>query len=73
VLEPQQSPLNNKDVELLEWVQRRAVKMISGLAHLSSEDRLRELSTFSLGKRWLWEDLAVAFQYIKGAYEQEGD
>jgi len=36
------SPQHNKDMELLEWVQRRATKMIRGMEHLSYEERLRE-------------------------------
>ncbi|KAK4818784.1 LOW QUALITY PROTEIN: hypothetical protein QYF61_019130 [Mycteria americana] len=66
-------PQHKKDMDLLEWVQRRATKMITGLEQLSCEDGLRELRLFRLEKRKLWEHLRAAFQYLKGAYRKDGE
>jgi len=62
-------PQHRKDVELLDWVQRKLSKMLAGLEHLAYEERLREMDLFSLEKRRLLADYLVAFQCIKKAYK----
>ena len=57
---------HRRDAELLGQVQRRAMKMIRGLEHLSYEDRQRELGLFNLKKRRLQGSLTASFQYLKG-------
>ena len=55
-------PWNKKDTKTLEWAQRRATQMIEELECLSYEERLRELSLFSLEKRIFQGGLIAAFQ-----------
>lgn len=52
-------------MELLEWVCRRAIKVIKGLDHLSYKDRLRELGLFRLRKKQLRGDFINVSKHLK--------
>lgn len=58
VLHPDLKPQHGKDVKLLERVQRRVVKMIRELGHLSYKDRMRKMGLFMEG-RILWAAASV--------------
>ena len=53
------APPYRRDVDIVERVQRRAVKMTKGLEHLTYEKRLRNMGLYILEQRRLVEILSV--------------
>ena len=55
-----------KDADMLEGVQRRAIKMFRSLRNLSHEERLKRFRMFSLRRRRLRGDVIEVFKVIPG-------
>ncbi|KAJ7407295.1 hypothetical protein BTVI_63582 [Pitangus sulphuratus] len=56
-------------MDLLQMIQRKAMKKIRGMEYHSYKERLRELELLNLEKRKLQRDLIAAFWYLKNDIE----
>jgi hypothetical protein len=63
---PAWSPWQEGDKEVLERVQKRAVKMISGLEGQTYEERLKEVGLLTLEERRHQADMVQAYKIVTG-------
>ena len=55
-----------EDIDAIEKVQRRATRLIPGLARLGDEERLKETGLYILERRRLRGDMIDMFKIMKG-------
>ena len=61
-------PYKNKDVKIIEAVQRRATKLVPTLKNLSYEERLRKLDLPTLVYRRSRRDMVETYKIMNGVY-----
>jgi len=62
-----------KDIELVEGVQRCATKLIDDVRNLHYEERIKKLNLMTLEKRRHRSDLIEAFKIINDCYNLKSD
>ena len=60
------SPHYEKDINLLERVQRRATRLVHGYKELEYEERLRRLDLFSIRRRFIRGDMIEVYKMFSG-------
>ena len=58
------SPYYKKDINLIEGVQRRATKLVTGMKELNYDDRLKQLGLQRLEGRRMRSDLTETFKIV---------
>lgn len=64
--------LKERDIEVLQYGQRKAVELVKVLENKSYKGQPRKLGLFSLDKRRLKRDLIVVHSCLKGGCRKEG-
>jgi len=67
------SPHYQKDIELIEGVQRRATKLIDDVRSLHYEEHIKKLNLMTLEKRRHRSDLIETFKIINDYYNLKSD
>lgn len=61
-------PQAMRDIDILEWVQQRASKMMKGLKHLTYEEMMRQVGLCSLQRRKHW----YVYEYLIRVQKEVG-